>query len=53
MLCLWAISATASISVTSEFGLPSASMYKAFVFSLIAASNSSGFKGSTNVVSTP
>lgn len=53
ILCLWAIFATDSISTTSELGFPNVSIYKAFVFSLIALSTSSSLKISTKFVSIP
>ena len=53
ILCLWAISATASISIRLEFGFPSVSKNIAFVLSCIAFSKFSTLSASTNVVVTP
>ena len=53
ILCLWAIFVIDSISTTSEFGLPNVSIYKDFVFSLIALSISSSLKIATKFVSIP
>ncbi|MNW50172.1 hypothetical protein D3C74_276170 [compost metagenome] len=53
MPCSWAIAATASMSSTSPFGLPSVSAYNAFVLSVIAARKFSGFEESTNFTLMP
>ena len=53
ILCLCAISATASISIIFEFGFPKVSIYTAFVFSLITFSKLLTSSGSTKVVVIP